>query len=77
MTSSTYDDLVCACGHKGRLRCRENDQPFSSQWEEYSLEGFEGGTKSFNGYCRDTKALLKTLAPKCPQCGKVGTVSFA
>lgn len=38
LTSSTYEALVCECEHQGRIRCRENDAPFSSPWEEYSLE---------------------------------------
>jgi len=41
MTSSSRDALVCACGHTGALKLRENDQPFSGLWEKYSLEGFD------------------------------------
>lgn len=77
MTSSTYEALVCECGHKGRLRCRENDAPFSRPWEEYSFEGFDGGTETFAPYCKDTKALLVNLSPKCPQCGQTGKVKYA
>jgi hypothetical protein len=77
MTSSTYTDLICECGHRGQLRCRENDQPFSSNWEEYSLEGFEGGTRTFTGFCSDTKDLLVDLGPKCPKCGQIGKVRYA
>jgi hypothetical protein len=77
VTSSTYDALVCECGHQGRLRCRENDAPFSKSWEEYSLEGFEGGAATFEPFCSDTKSLLVRLAPKCPQCGQSGKVRYA
>lgn len=37
MTTSIYDAIVCECGHQGRIRCRENDAPYSSLWESYSL----------------------------------------
>lgn len=77
MTTSTYEALVCECGYQGRLKCRENDAPFSKPWEEYSLTGFEGGTATFAPYCTDVKALLPTLKPKCPQCGHIGRVDYA
>jgi len=39
MTMRTRDRIVCDCGHQGSLCCAENDQPYSSLWESYSLEG--------------------------------------
>jgi hypothetical protein len=72
MTSSTYQALSCECGHQGRLRCRENDAPFSKPWEEYSLEGFDGGSEYIAPYCDDLSALLVRLSPVCPQCGQAG-----
>src|SRR6476619_850317 len=38
MTMRTRDRIVCDCGHQGSLCCAENDQPYSSLWESYSLE---------------------------------------
>lgn len=77
MTSSTYDDLICECGHKGRLRCRENDAPFSSFWESYSLEGFEGGTASYTDFKDRPKDILAALGTRCPACGQTGKVKYA
>ena len=74
----TRDQLICECGHKGALVCKENDTPYSKSWESYRLEGFDGGTASFDSsYCNDPKALLSTLKPKCPQCGQTGRVDYA
>jgi hypothetical protein len=77
LTSSVYDELVCQCGHKGRLRCRENDAPFSSFWESYSLEGFEGGEFSITSYADRPKDILAALGPKCANCGQAGKVKYA
>jgi hypothetical protein len=77
MTSSVYDDLVCECGHKGRLRCRENDAPFSSFFEEYSLEGFDGGSFSITSYADRPKDIISVLMPTCPTCRQAGKVKYA
>jgi hypothetical protein len=77
LTSSTYDALICECGHPGRLRCRENDQPFSSLWESYSLEGFDGGELTITSYKDMPNDLLEALHPRCPQCGQAGKVKYA
>lgn len=76
MTSSSYDDLVCECGHVGKLRCRENDQPFSGLWMEYSLEGFQGGRFSITDMKQMPKDILGALHPICPECGAVGKVKY-
>lgn len=76
MTTSTYDALICECGHRGRLRCRENDAPFSSLWESYSVEGFEGGHVTLTNYKDRPNDMLAALRPKCPKCGKTGAVSY-
>ena len=44
MTTTTRDAIVCDCGNKGSIKCRENDQPYSNLREEYCLEGFDGGS---------------------------------
>ena len=77
MTMRTRDRLVCECGHEGYLHCSENDQPYSSLWEAYRLEGFDGGSLTVTS-ARDMPAdLLATLKPKCPQCGETGKVKYA
>ena len=76
MTSSSRDALVCACGHTGALKLRENDQPFSGLWEKYSLEGFDGGSITITSYKDMPDDILSALHPKCPKCG--GTqISYA
>lgn len=42
MTTRHTEPIVCECGHKGSVIWRENDAPFSRQYEEYSLSGFKG-----------------------------------
>lgn len=77
MTTRTRDPIVCECGHTGNLLCRENDQPYSSLWEEYSLEGFSGGGLTVTSYGQMPKDLLGYLKPKCPECGQIGKVKYA
>lgn len=76
MTTSTYEALVCECGHLGRLRCRENDAPHSGLWESYSLEGFDGGKLAITNYKDLPADLLAVLKPKCPIC-QTGKVNYA
>jgi hypothetical protein len=50
---------------------RENDAPYSTQWEQYELTGFNG--KSSCG--RDPgwmtlEEVFRELAPTCPKCGQ-------
>lgn len=42
MTTVTRTKLVCQCGHQGMIVMRENDAPFSRQYESYSLENLNG-----------------------------------
>jgi hypothetical protein len=77
MATTTREQLVCECGHKGYLKCRESDQPYGKLWEFYSLEGFEGRSAHFEGFCRDLNELLASLAPKCPHCDEIGKVRYA
>ena len=50
MTTTSRDLIVCECGHEGNLKLRENDQPYSSLWEAYSLEGFDGGSLTITNF---------------------------
>ncbi len=77
MTTRTQTKVVCECGHEGFEVFRENDQPFSGLWEEYSLQGFEGGTVQYTSFADRPKDILAALAPKCPSCGQTGQVKYA
>lgn len=77
MTTTSREPLVCECGHTGFLRCKENDQPYSSLWESYSLEGFSGGSLTVTSYADMPKDLLGHLNPTCPQCQQTGKVRYA
>lgn len=73
MTTRHEVPVVCECGHEGIVYWSENDQPFSSQWEKYSISGFDGEIFHIGGSSSVTEA-LKEIKPKCPHCGQVGKV---
>lgn len=68
MTMHTRYPLTCSCGHKGSLKMTENDQPYSKMYERYSLEGFNGGTYSVDGYT-SLQVAIEQIKPVCPNCG--------
>jgi hypothetical protein len=74
MTMRTKDPIVCECGHKGYVKCSENDQPFSKMYESYSLEGFDGG--SFTVTNSIDVDIIARLNPRCPNCAQTGKVKF-
>ncbi len=76
MTTTSREKIMCECGHEGYVKLRENDQPFSSLWESYSLEGFDGGSFTETRDNKMTQGVLETLKPKCPKCGKVGKAHY-
>lgn len=76
MTSRTRTPIVCECGHTGNELLKENDQPFSRMYEEYSLEGFSGGTHTVEGF-HVGGSVLDILCPTCPKCGETGKVKYA
>ena len=77
MTMRTRDRIVCDCGHQGSLCCAENDQPYSSLWESYSLGGFQGRDAVVTSNAERPKSLLAAMQPTCPQCGHTGKVRYA
>lgn len=77
MTTHSRDAIVCECGHKGSIRCKENDQPYSSLWEAYSLEGFTGRDFTITSYADMPKDRIAHMNPKCPECGQTGKVTYA
>ncbi|MCJ2120083.1 hypothetical protein MKK65_26510 [Methylobacterium sp. J-001] len=46
---------------------RENDAPFSSQWEEYSLDDLNG--QSFKTTLAGWDEVFAAMEPVCPKCG--------
>lgn len=78
MTMRTSQSIACECGHTGELRCSENDAPFSSMYESYSLIGFEGDGVTFTSWPQMQRAgpILAYLDPKCPSCGARGKISY-
>lgn len=66
MTLRTTSKLKCECGHEGILKTAENDQPYSSPWVKYDLEGFYGTVSEGN---------LDLV--RCPTCGKLGKVDYS
>lgn len=78
MTTHTSSAVICECGHTGKLRLSENDAPFSSMWEDYTLDGFSGEGVTFTSWPQVQAAgpILKHLNPLCPQCGERGRVRF-
>lgn len=77
MTTTSRDKLICECGHEGFLKLRENDQPYSSLWEAYSLENFDGGSLTITNFKQMPKDILTHLGPRCPECGGTGKVTYA
>jgi hypothetical protein len=76
MSSRTRTPVICECGHTGFELLKENDQPFSGLWEQYSLEGFGGSTVTITSYADMPANILTAMNPKCPQCGCTGKVRY-
>ena len=74
LTMHTKQQLVCECGHVGYLNCSENDQPYSSCWERYTLDGFSGGSVTVTDRHPMPSDLIAALGVQCPQCGVIGNV---
>ena len=71
MTQRINYEVACNCGHTGKLVMRENDAPYSTQWEQYELTGFNGHSSCG----RDPgwmilEEVFKVLAPTCPKCNQ-------
>ena len=76
MTLHHHESVVCECGHGGYVHWRENDAPYSRQWEAYDIQGFEGASFSIDGFLSLDEAPVR-IDPKCPACGARGKVSYA
>ena len=68
MTTRTTYPLVCGgCGRDGKLHMAENDAPFTTQWESWSVSPFQG--LEFSGqFALPVAEALRRLAPVCDGC---------
>lgn len=73
MALSSSFKVICDCGHDGKIKLRENDQPFSSMWEAYSVEGLNGsGFTATNAM--SLPDVIKQMNLSCPKCNSTLTV---
>jgi hypothetical protein len=69
MTMRTYYEVICDCGHIGKIKRSENDQPYSEMWESWSLVDLKGGNFD-DKKVREPKDVFKETSISCPDCGK-------
>jgi len=67
MTMRTYHLVVCNCGHEGKIKLSENDQPYSSFWQSYSLHDLEGRSFSPTSHV-GWENVFKQMNISCPIC---------
>jgi hypothetical protein len=77
MAMRTERAVVCECGHAGILHCKENDAPYSTMYEDYSLQGFDAEEISVTVDTKRPPHLLAAMKPKCLECGQIGKVTYA
>lgn len=51
----------------------ENDQPYSTNWESYTLVGLLGGTHSVERRSSPWDEVFQEIKPVCPKCKTVLT----
>ena len=64
----TRYNITCDCGHKGTLNMKENDQPYSKQWEQWSVSNLDGDSYYIEGFISVDDA-FEQVKPSCPSCG--------
>ena len=67
MTMRTRHALKCECGHLGTIVMKENDAPFSKQYESYSLINLNGSGWATDGFA-DWDEVFKHMGISCPAC---------
>lgn len=60
--------VTCDCGHKGKILLKENDQPYSSSWESYTLENLDGS--SYTTTTSTWDEVFAKMNVTCPACKK-------
>lgn len=70
MTMTTKTLMICECGHRGHIKLKENDTPYSvGFWEKYSVENLTG-VAYVTESSRSWTELIKKINPGCPVCGR-------
>lgn len=72
MTMRSTHGVQCSCGHVGSIIMRENDAPFSGNWESYkprNLNGEDFQTTEFITW----DSVFKEMKLSCPKCGQALT----
>lgn len=54
MTMRKYRHFTCRNGHNGVEKTTENDEPYSTGWEQVSITGMREAGKDDNGYAAYT-----------------------
>ena len=67
MAMRTTHHLKCKCGHSGAIRMKENDAPFSKQYESYSLINLHGSGWATDGFA-DWDEVFRNMSISCPSC---------
>lgn len=68
MTTRTSYPVRCKCGHEGAIRMSENDQPYSTNYESYTVTGLLGGTHSVERRSAPWDEVFAEIKPVCPRC---------
>lgn len=69
MTTRTSYPVRCKCGHEGAIRMSENDQPYSANWESYTVVDLIGGSHSVERRSAHWEEVFEEIKPACPKCG--------
>ena len=66
--NTIFYDVLCNCGHQGKIKFRENDTPYSGgDWQSYSLQDLDG--QSYHATNSDDwQTIFKHLKPVCRKC---------
>lgn len=73
MTMRTRYKVICECDHEGYIKLSENDQPFSTMYQNYSLENLNG--IAFSTTSANLTVVFQKMKIKCPTCNKELTLN--
>lgn len=69
MTTRTRYPVKCSCGHTGAIKMSENDAPYSTQYESYTLENLGGQGFDVERTFASWNEVFQNMKPTCPSCG--------
>jgi len=65
--------VLCPCGHEGKIKLIESDQPYAAIWENYHLVDLNG--RSYSCMSAESWAIVfDNMKPTCPKCDRLLTV---